>query len=296
MEPVEPDILPSLGVLTAFVAVVRLGSVTAAGRELHLTHSAVSRHVRTLERHLGRELFERRNRGIHPTAVARRLADDVADVLARLDAGLRHARVEPRPRALVVSCEPTLLMRWLIPRLPRLVELAPTLACRFVAAGGPVAFARDGVDLAVRRNDFALPAGLHVADLMVERIGPVCHPRLADRLHGAPSSWDVALLHTATRPGAWADWARATGRPAPLGPGQHLEHFYLTLQAAAAGVGVAIASHAMVHDDLAAGTLVAPHGFVADGTRYLLLSEQPLDDPDRLAVLRWLQDRLPAQR
>jgi LysR family transcriptional regulator, glycine cleavage system transcriptional activator len=292
MEHDEPEILPSLGVLQAFVAAVRRGSVTAAAADRHLTHSAVSRHLRALEAHLGRELFERRNRGIHPTPAARRLADDVATALADLHAALRRTRGTPRHEAIVVSCEPTLLMRWLIPRLPGLQEHAPGLTCRFVAAGGPVAFARDGIDLAVRRNDFPLTPGVHVAELMPERIGPVCHPRLTDRLQGDPAAWDVTLLHTATRPGAWADWARAAGQPLPGGPHQHLEHFYLTLQAAAAGVGAAVASHTMVRDDIAGGTLAAPHGFVADGSRYLLLSDRPLDDdPSRRAVARWLQDQ-----
>jgi DNA-binding transcriptional LysR family regulator len=70
---------------------------------------------------------------------------------------------------------------------------------------------------------------------------------------------------------------RTVDRPPPPQPGQHLEHFYLTLRAAAAGIGVAIASEAMVLDDLASGTLVAPFGFVADGTRYLILSDRPLE-------------------
>ncbi len=289
MEHDEPEILPALHVLQAFVATVRRGSVTAAAAERHLTHSAVSRHLRALEAHVGRELFERRNRGVHPTPAARRLADDVAGALGDLEAALRSARAAPRPAAVVVSCEPTLLMRWLIPRLPGLDAHAPGVTCRLVAAGGPVAFARDGIDLAVRRNDFPLEPGVHVGDLMPERIGPVCHPALAERLRGDPARWDVALLHTATRPGAWAEWARAAGVPPPAGPGRHLEHFYLTLQAAAAGVGAAIASHAMVADDLAAGTLAAPHGFVADGTRYLLLADRPLDDPDRAPVVAWLR-------
>lgn len=291
MEQDELEILPTLGVLQGFVATVRHGSVMAAAAERHLTHSAVSRHLRALEAHLGRELFERRNRGIHPTPAARRLANDIADALADLETALRRSRAEPRHAAVVVSCEPTLLMRWLIPRLPDLNAHASGLTCRFVAAGGPVAFVRDGIDLAVRRNDFPLAPGVHVADLMPERIGPVCHPELAARLQGDPTGWDVALLHSATRPGAWTDWARAAGQPPPAGRDHHLEHFYLSLQAAAAGVGAAIASHAMVADDLVAGTLAAPHGFVADGTRYLLLSYRPLDDPDRLAVVDWLRRR-----
>lgn len=48
------------------------------------------------------------------------------------------------------------------------------------------------------------------------------------------------LLHTRTRPGAWQDWAKATGQPLPAVAGQSFEHFYFSLQAAVAGLGVAL--------------------------------------------------------
>lgn len=58
----------------------------------------------------------------------------------------------------------------------------------------------------------------------------------------------------------------------PTGPGHIFEHFYLSLQAASAGIGVAIGSWQMVRDDIAGGALAAPAGFVDDGSRYALLS------------------------
>ncbi|MNH17041.1 DNA-binding transcriptional activator GcvA [compost metagenome] len=56
------------------------------------------------------------------------------------------------------------------------------------------------------------------------------------------------------------------------------EHFYLSLQAASAGLGLAIASALMVRDELDSGQLQAPFGFLRDGSAYHLLSPQPLDD------------------
>jgi DNA-binding transcriptional LysR family regulator len=281
---------PSLTVLRAFEATVRLGSVTGAARELHFTHSAVSRHVRALEFALGRELFERRNRGIHPTPAARRLAAGVADGLALLDRHLERARVSEDHDAIVLSCEPTLLMRWLIPRLPRLATLAPGMSCRLVAAGGPVAFARDGIDIALRREDFWIAPDLHKAVLMDEHIGPVCRPDVGSGLREPADLGGHTLLHTQTRPDAWQSWARATGNEVIGVRDEQFEHFYLMLQAASAGLGVALASRAMVVDDLAAGQLIAPLGFVADGSRYQLLSPIAFgESPKHAAVLQWLK-------
>ncbi|MEM9200441.1 MAG: LysR family transcriptional regulator, partial [Actinomycetota bacterium] len=52
--------LPPLNQLRVFEAAARLLSFTQAGRELHLTQSAVSQQIKGLETHLGRPLFVRR--------------------------------------------------------------------------------------------------------------------------------------------------------------------------------------------------------------------------------------------
>ena len=65
--------LPSLHALRAFEAAARLGSMSLAAQELHVTHGAVSRQVRSLEEALGQPLFLRQGRGIQATAAGRRL-------------------------------------------------------------------------------------------------------------------------------------------------------------------------------------------------------------------------------
>ncbi|MFI6873497.1 LysR substrate-binding domain-containing protein [Streptomyces sp. NPDC050400] len=276
----RPD-LPPLGTLEPFEATVRHGSMTAAARELHVTHGAVSRQVRGLERALGVELFERGQRALVPTPAARRLAATVRDALDGIETAAREIARRPPTGPLTLSCEPTLLMRWLIPRLPDLAERAPDVTLHLVAAGGPVHFDRDGIDLAIRRDDFPFPADTHATRLFAEHVGPVHRP-------DAPAAGTV--LHTATRPDAWDDWRRRTGEPYPAASEQTLEHFSLTLQAAASGVGTAIGPYALVHDDLARGALTAPYGFVPDGTAYHLLGRRPVESDPRTAALRdWLR-------
>ncbi|MEV5612525.1 LysR family transcriptional regulator [Streptomyces sp. NPDC052225] len=274
----RPD-LPPLSTLQPFEATVRHGSMTAAARELHVTHGAVSRQVRTLERALGADLFVRGSRALTPTPQALRLAAAVRDALDRIEDAARAIARRPAAGPLTLSCEPTLLMRWLIPRLPGLARTAPDLTLHLSAAGGPVHFERDGIDVAIRRDDFPFPAGTYSARLFAEHVGPVHRPGGAD-----------VLLHTATRPGAWDDWRARTGEPHPAAAEQTLEHFSLTLQAAGAGVGTAIGPYALVHDDLERGTLAAPYGFVPDGTGYHLLARRPVEsDPRTAALYAWLR-------
>ncbi|MEU6122535.1 LysR substrate-binding domain-containing protein [Streptomyces sp. NPDC047123] len=287
--------LPPPNTLLPFEATVRHASMTAAARELHVTHGAVSRQVKNLEHALGVPLFERGTRSLRPTPQARQLAAVVRDALDQIDGAARQISRRAPVGPLTLSCEPTLLMRWLIPRLPDLTASVPDVTVHLSAGGGPVAFDRDGIDLAIRRDDFPFPAGAGATRLFAERIGPVCRPDLAPELIADGGVTGAVLLHSATRPGAWDDWRSRTGRTAVPAGEQTLEHFYLTLQAAVAGVGVAIAPYAVVRDDLARGQLVAPFGFVADGTSYHVLGPgQPGRDARVEALTSWLRARTAA--
>lgn len=147
-------------------------------------------------------------------------------------------------------------MRWLIPRLGAFSQLHPDIALHLHSAGGPLNLDTAGVDIAIRRNDFFWSHALVAEPLAEEWIGPV----------GLPASFaspHPPQLNTRTRPLAWQDWHRAmrnANRPAPPSqPGAPpFEHFYLSLQAAGAGLGAAIGSVYMVCDELEAGRLVAP--------------------------------------
>ncbi|CAN7509372.1 LysR family transcriptional regulator [Acidovorax sp. LjRoot118] len=290
----SPDTrLPPLSALRAFEATVRHGSVSRAARELHLTDGAVSRAVRELEGELGFDLFQRSSRSVVPTPTAQVLAEDVAGALDRLRAALARARRTAGPgRPLVLSCEPTLLIRWLIPRLAQLqAAIGEQRELRLVSAGGVVHFERDGIDLAIRRNDFALADGVVAEPFVHEHIGPVCRPDVAANLGSQGAALQGVLLHTATRPGAWDSWAALAHTPLQPTRAIRFEHFYQSLQAAVAGAGVAIGPLALVADDLASGVLCAPRGFVADGSCYQLMAPRAAVDDGCVfhTVLVWLR-------
>ena len=153
-----------------------------------------------------------------------------------------------------------------------------------MAAGGAIDFARSGVDVALRRNDFPFDTRWHTREVTPERVGPVCRPDLAD--HGLDA---MPWLHTRTRPDAWQRWARSAGYVLTGSTDVWYEHFYLSLQAASAGLGWAIASELMAYDELSDGRMAAPRGFVADGSAYHLLSPVPFEhDLRRLALFDWL--------
>ena len=277
--------LPSLLALRCFEAAARLENFSRAADELHVTHGAVSRAVRLLEEDLGLALFERRSRRVYLTADGRMLAHAVSQGLDLMRDAVAELRARARQnQRWVLSCEPTLLMRWLIPRWGDFQARYPQHTVHLVAGGGAVEWGR-GIDLAIRRNDFDCGRNVQMQLLCAERMGPVCHPDRLTQFFASQSDGglalrgDATLLHSTTRPKAWEDWWKtrpnqpsAQIRQAQAGVGLVLEHFYLSLQAAAAGLGVAMGPQLLVQDDIAAGRLVAPLGFVPDGSHYCLLA------------------------
>lgn len=288
--------LPSLLALRCFEAAARWENFSRAATELHLTHGAVSRAVRLLEDDLGVALFERRSRRVFLTDAGRRLARAVSEGLDVMRHAVDDIRASARrSRRWVLSCEPTLLIRWLIPRWPDFQARYPDIDVHLVAGGGAFSFA-DGIDLAIRRNDFPWAKSYHAEALFAEKVGPVCRPDRVSCWFSLPPGDamlrpDAPLLHSRTRPDAWQTWAAARGQRLPDQAGKTFGHFYISLQAAVAGMGVAIGPWSLVRDDLDSGMLAAPHGFIEDGSEYCLLSPGSLlPGSPQAALLAWLRE------
>ncbi|MDP3848034.1 MAG: LysR family transcriptional regulator [Pseudomonas sp.] len=286
--------LRSLNALRCFQMAAQLENFSKAAEALCLTHGAVSRAVRSLEDDLGSVLFERRNQRVYLSAAGEKLLAATERAFALIDDATREIRKPAQENLMRVSCEPTLLMRWLIPRMPAFMASHPEIPVQLIAGGGAFSFSQ-GIDFAIRRNDFPWAAGMHAHWLFDEEISPVCHPsRVADwTLAGADGlqlKADAPRLQSATRPSAWRTWAEQSGMSAAQGDEQVFEHFYFSLQAASAGLGLAIGPRQLVRDDLANGLLAAPLGFIADGSSYYLLTPEPIGEKGAAAqLLTWLR-------
>lgn len=283
--------LPPLNAFKVFEAAARHQSFVKAGEELFVTHGAVSRQVKQLESALGVALFERRNRAVFLTPQGHTLLIACQEMLRNLSAALDDIRAHDKASLpLVLSCEPTIAIRWLVPRLPDFRARYPQHEIHLLTAGGRVDFVREHVDLALRRNDFHWGTQCHAEPVATEMVGPVCTPALWKKIsNGTP----VRLLHARTRADAWKQWSALSGQIFASNGAEHYEHFYLSLQAASSGMGVAIASQFMVESELQDGRLVAPFGFIADGSEYVVLSPSPVDQDARcVALLEWFRDTM----
>ena len=289
--------LPPLNALRAFEAVARLGNLGAAGRELHVTHGAVSRQLRLLEDDLGVALFVREGRGLRLTEAGRQLQDAAQAAFVRLRDTAAALRRGPQASALVLGCPASVLARWMIPRLDRLARDLPDITLHLSAQERDFDAGLTGLDAALLVAEPPAPREWKVHVLGGERIGPVLSPRYAGHaaLAQAPPSrlLEEAVLHTTSRPQAWPNWLRQHGLdPARLQLGTGFEHLYYLLEAAIAGMGVAIAPEPLVADDLASGRLVAPWGFSAATGQWWLAAARGNADPRIPRLAAWLQREL----
>jgi len=278
--------LPPMGPLINFSKAAEHQSFTKAAQELNLTHGAISRSVQQLEQYFGISLFQRRNRRIYLTDKGQFFAAKVTTLLAELELTCEQMSIQSNGSSLAVSCEPSLAMRWLMPRLKHFNDQFAAIDVHLSTAGGPVDLAAQNLHLAIRRSDFQSPADYWVTPLGRERIGLVCHPNYWAR----NCDKSMTLLHTRTRPAAWSDWLRLSDQAIDTSKEQYFDHFYFSLQAAVAGLGLAIGPEHLVADDIDNGHLLAPFGFVETRTEYVALS---LQNPQRVGYLHdfvsWLQ-------
>jgi LysR family transcriptional regulator, glycine cleavage system transcriptional activator len=252
--------LPPLNSLAAFEAAARLGSFAKAATELSVTPAAVSRHIGILEGWLGRALFERHSRGVQLTAAGDEYRRECTEIFDRIASATARQLAGSRPRVLRVNALATFTMRWLIPRLSSFSAEHPDVDVRLTTSHEPLSSLRGEFDVVIRGAS-EVATGYSASEFLREHRLPVCSPSLLKK-HPLRKPGDLArhtLLHSAALPEVWPEWLRAAG-VAGLVPRSSLtlEHFYLTLQAAVDGLGVAIGPAALVADDVAEGRLVQP--------------------------------------
>lgn len=290
-----------LNALRAFEAVGRCLSFTGGAQSLHVSQSALSRHVASLEDLLGRPLLERRPSGLSLTPAGAALLPVVRKSFDRLEEVMNDILREEagHQRRLRVHMPPSFLHQVALPILGDFRREFPDILVDVSSSLGtglpPVE-----VDVAVVYD--RPQAGDTVRDLLwTVRVSPVCAPRAAAAAAGKTLGAFLAgqeLLHVKL-PGLpmnthWAHFARAQGFALDTGRGMAFETVTLAVQYAMAGQGVVLADIDMFAAEIAAGRLVAPYDAVAeDGYGYYLaFHSEDLGDPAISLFRSWMIARL----
>jgi len=142
--------IPSLLALRAFDAAARHGGLSAAARELNVTHAAIGQHLRALEAHFGITLMARDGRGMALTPQGQQLAGALSDAFGTIAAASRDLLDHSKTRAVRVATTPSLAANWLMPRLGDFWTKHPDIEVEIVPAIQLTDLRRDAIDVAIR--------------------------------------------------------------------------------------------------------------------------------------------------
>jgi LysR family glycine cleavage system transcriptional activator len=281
---------PPLHTLQAFVTIAREKNLTRAAAQMHLTVSALSHQMRTLEERLGQPLLARGPRGVTLTVHGERLLDSVATHIDGIERVF--ARVRERPAdALTLSALPSFSSSWLMPRLPAFMAQHPGLEFNLQTTAAVVDFEREPVDAALRLGAGHWD-GLTAEHLFDEWIAPVASPKLLARL-GKPKLAQIGrwpLIGELSDRLRWDNWfARYGGTP----PKRYVATFSdaeLLHKAAAEGLGIAMGRLILAKPLLDNGGLVVltAQRMPAEYGHYLVYPPRSAQHPPLLAFRTWL--------
>ncbi|MDC8784618.1 LysR substrate-binding domain-containing protein [Roseateles koreensis] len=302
-----------IGPLRAFEAVARCLSFRAAAQELHLTQSAVSRQIQSLEEDIGCTLFLRGTRFVALSSDGALLKPAIESALQRLDQAVRQIRRARGRRVVNVTTFASFASLWLIPRLEAFQRDYPDIDIRVSAHDGLVELDDSETDVALRYTaPERVPPDAH--RLFGETLTPVVSSLLAEQAaQGAiPPLRRAADLRQHTlaeeddhRPSAeflsWRHWLRLQGE-AELQPRRwmYLNFTYQQVQAALAGQAVALARLVLVSEQLQRGDLVEPFGpaarIASPFAYWMLQSAQGQHRPEVQQFVAWVGEQAALSR
>lgn len=284
-----------LNALRAFEAVAKHGSFTGAANALRISQSALSRHVISIERLIGVQLFERRPHALLLTKAGQHLLPTVIKSFDRLEYSLDEIRNEGAPtlRTLRVQMPPSFAVHLAVPILRDFRRANAEIEIDLVSPYG-VGPPPSDVDVAVVYSKPTVTE--YVSDLLWPvRMSILCHPQLAERHAGkdlATFIRDNELIHVRIadlpRHHMWAQFAKQTH----LGPigyerGLVFDTALLAAQYALSGEGLALVDVNLFAEDLRAGRLVRPFDVsLDDGYGYYLITHPDALSDTAIALFR----------
>ncbi len=250
--------IPSLRMLQAFESASRLQSFTQAADELHVTQSAISRHIRALEAELGISLFHRLGHRVVLAPVAAEYVGVIQNCLDEIEAATFAIKTREREsQAFHLVTPPTFGARWLVPRLPAFMSRYPAVDVRLSVRAERIDF-NDLVFDAAIGNGPPPPSNVDFEKLTEGDFVPVCSPQL---LRGRSASLDISDIgrFRLLELGNDRPWDALNARYAISGYDaaavRRFEYFDAGIQSAVAGGGILLVPPFLVQEQLTSGSL-----------------------------------------
>ncbi|QEY63216.1 LysR family transcriptional regulator [Metapseudomonas lalkuanensis] len=278
---------PPLNALRGFEAAARLGSFHKAAEELHLTQSAISQQIRSLESFLEQPLFFRNGRSVALTDAGFDLLSTTQSLLQHLAVGIRRLDQYRKPNQLVVNTTPAFAHHWLVPRLADFHQRHPQVDLWLLTTDETPDMATQTINIAVR-DDLSAQAECSFRVLLEDRLYPACHPSVLELAADARTT-----LH-GEREMDWSHWQVQGGaNVGQQSQGLNFSDPGLLLDAASQGLGIALVSHLLAGRARDQGLLVPMSEQTVRGPNWSwLVRRENEGDPLTRSFCDWLTEAL----
>lgn len=287
------SMLPSLQELTAFEAAGRHKNFTTAAVELSLTQSAISKQIKNLENTLGVFLFHRSKGRVELTPQGERYLLSVRRILYEYETETHSIIASAGSETtLRIASIPTLAAKWLIPNLTEFMNSNPSITVELTTALNPFDFNENPVDVALHYGSSIWPDSelIYMCHDEIVAIGSPNYMK-KNNIKNIKDINNTVLLQQSTRPHMWQEWAEKLGHQLP-NPyrGPIFDQFSMTIQAAIAGMGVALVPTFLIQEELLSGQLVAlyePPQF-SNGAYYIVVPFRSRHNPAIKPFIEWV--------
>ena len=283
--------LPPMSALAAFDAAARLGSVVAAARDIGRTHGAVSKQLRNLSDDLGVKLFERDGSGLQLTPDGEQAQAIIRRALDILENGCDELRESGQHAYLQIGVSPTFAGKWLMPRLPRYYARWPDGEVRLCLTGREHLVA-SGCDAITSWDRLSWD---HTTNAHAQSLGDVSYGLVMSPGYTVEERKDGLRVPTRlvrqNHSNVWESWEHLSGMRVAAKRTIPYPQMALVLEAAANGLGVAVAERRLVEEELDDGRLIAPFGFhTVEGGLAVLATKQNRRRPEVAAFINWVAE------
>lgn len=295
--------IPSLNGLLIFEAAARLQSFTQAADELALTQSAVCKQIANLEEWLGLALFARVKKRVILTSHGRDYAEKIRHHLDRIERDtLELMGHKEGSGVLELAVIPTFATQWLIPRLAQFQQERPDITINLSTRTRAFLFSDTLFHAAIHSGDAPWPGTVGDYLIAEDHAIPVCSPQFIHQQPGTTTNSatpieinaisNLPLLHLSSRLEDWRRWFELHGCPNDVAAvkGARYELFTMLIEAAIAGLGIALIPRYMVQKELNVGSLITPLplSLPEQTAYYLVYPEEHQQHPSLQAFRNWI--------
>ena len=267
--------LPPFAALRAFEAAAKHNNFALAAEDIHLSASAISYQVRSLEEYLGFQLFIRDKGRVRLTDKAQDYYIFIEKLLDNLEEKTREITNSGPRKKISINLFHSLLSSWLLDLIPDFNKQYPNIELDFIVSENPPDNGSYDFDVAIYYGKKP-PAGYHSQHLFDDYLTLTCSPQVAKLLPSEKNIDDLVeqtFLHCTSDKNEWQLWYEAFGK---IYPKQNYElstnDRSLVLDAAVKGMGIAIGRPPFLQQYLNNNTLIVPYNkrVYSDNKYYLI--------------------------